>query len=75
MMNSDIDFLLHSSPSENNEEDVLELSDDSDQPRFSKSEHHGTISPCIINFTVQFIFWGISYLTWVPDTFYNREFL
>jgi hypothetical protein len=24
---------------------------------------------------VLFIFWGISYLTWVPDTFYNPEFL
>jgi hypothetical protein len=24
---------------------------------------------------VLFIFWGISYLTWVPDIFYNPELL
>ena len=38
-------IVLQSGPSEDNEEDVLELSDDSDQPAFPKSEHHGTISP------------------------------
>jgi hypothetical protein len=54
--NSDIDYVLQSSPSEDNEEDVLELSDDSDQPGFSMSEYHGTRSPCVINCTVLFIF-------------------
>jgi hypothetical protein len=29
----------------------------------------------VINCTVLFIFWGISYLTWVPDTFCNPGFL
>jgi hypothetical protein len=54
--NSDIDFVLQSSPSEDKAEDVLELSDDSDQPGLSKCEHYGTISPCAINCTVLFIF-------------------
>jgi hypothetical protein len=54
--NSDIDFVLQSSPSEDNVENVFELSDDSDQPGFSTSEHYGTISPCVISSTVLFIF-------------------
>jgi hypothetical protein len=47
-----------SSPSEDYEENILQPSDDSYQPGFSKSSHHPSISTFIANPTVEFTLQG-----------------